>query len=433
MRKIFSKLMLLALFVMPMAFASAATTWNTTGNYVFTFNYLGSDYAHDVSLVQSGSDNLTGNGGNPAGGSHVYTWVLDSGTVSGNVVDFYAHYTASADAVSPLTTMHVMGSVALNGTMSGTWTDNYQNGNRSGTWRSTTGNAVIKTSSTVFISGNTSTGENQPGWLFNRDVTTSTPFEFNTASSSVGTGSLYVKPIGINASDKFVAENFINSPISDVNAISYDFKIGSGGTAASANQFYMNVYANFGVSDDLKYYDCRYNVVPTIGSTSGFTTVTFDPTQSYPVATRGGLTPSPFACPSIPADMNLLSAGSNIRMFQLNVGDTSASDVGLDGYLDKVVVSKVYDSTTFNFDPIPVVVIKTPTNEKQCKKDGWKNLTDENGKPFKNQGQCVSWVEHQKDHDDDHDNEHKGKDKKHEDDDKDHDKNDKKDNNKKDR
>jgi len=205
-------------------------------------------------------------------------------------------------------------------------------------------------SNTVIVTKNTSLGENQPGWMFNRDLATSTPYEFNMNQASIGSGSLYVKPIGANPADKFIAENFLNKPISDVKSIAYDFMIGSGGEASDAGQFYMNVYANFGVSDDLKFYDCRYNVVPTVGSTGGFTTVTFDPNMSYPVTTRTGGSASPFTCPNIPAQMDTLSPGSNIRVFALNLGDTSASDTGLDGYFDKVVVKVNNVTTTYDFE-----------------------------------------------------------------------------------
>lgn len=249
---------------------------------------------------------------------------------------------------------------------------------------------TVSAAGTVVVTGNTSAGENQPGWMFNRDITTQTPYEFNTAAASIGTGSLYVKPIGANASDKFIAENFVNTPIANVNSISYDFKIGSGGVDADKDHFYMNVYANFGVSDDLKFYDCRYNVIPTVGSVAGFTTVTFDPTQAYPVTTRGGASASPFTCPAIPADMDTLSPGSNIRVFALNVGDTSVNDLGLDGYLDNVVVNLDSDNTTYDFEPAPVLV-GPPVNKDECKKDGWKTF---NNPSFKNQGQCVSYTNH---------------------------------------
>ena len=157
------------------------------------------------------------------------------------------------------------------------------------------GPTVSAATNTVTVTGNTSAGENQPGWLFNRDVTTTTPYEFNDDAASVGAGSLYVKPIGANPSDKFIGEYFANAFIADVDSLSYDFQIGNGGTVADADQFYLNVYANFGESADNKFYDCRYNVVPTVGTVGSFTTVTFDPTQAYSVTTRGGASASPYA------------------------------------------------------------------------------------------------------------------------------------------
>ncbi len=191
-------------------------------------------------------------------------------------------------------------------------------------------------------------------WQFNRDLSTASPYEMTTDKAKIGTGSLKVLPIGSNASDKFIAEDFIRTPIAEINKITYDFMIGPGGEASDANQFYMNIYANFGVSPVDKFYDCRYTVAPAIGSLSDFTTVTFDPTVAHTVAQSGS---SPFTCPAIPADMNDQSEGSLIRVYSLNVGDTSASDLGLDGYLDNVVVDKGLDVTIYDFEPIPVPVV----------------------------------------------------------------------------
>jgi hypothetical protein len=205
------------------------------------------------------------------------------------------------------------------------------------------------------VTGNTSAGENLLGWMFNRDLSTATDYEFNTAAASIGTGSLFVLPI-VNTpnSDKFVGELFLQTPISGVNSIKYDFKIGTNADT-DKDQFYMNVYANFGVSSPTKFYDCRYNVVPTAGSIAGFTTVTFDPTQSYPV-TQHGSSPSP--CPSSPAAMG---AGATIRVVALNVGDTSGSDMGVSGYLDKVVTSITTGlnthTETYDFEPTPIVTL----------------------------------------------------------------------------
>lgn len=122
--------------------AEAATPgWNATGDYVIAFNYLGSDYNHDLHLTQDSSGNLTGSGGSPAG-ANTYLWTITSGTVSGDAVDFYANYTATADAVTPQTTMHVTGTIASDGTLSGTWSDNYQGGERSGTFSTVSGAAA---------------------------------------------------------------------------------------------------------------------------------------------------------------------------------------------------------------------------------------------------------------------------------------------------
>lgn len=217
--------------------------------------------------------------------------------------------------------------------------------------------------STHIISGNTSIAENSPGWMFNRDLSTQSPYEFNTDASSIGTGSLYVFPItnsGNSNNDKFIGEYFMNKQLSDIDGISYDFKIGATGEVADKDHFYMSVYVNFGQSDDFKFYDCRYNVVPTTGSTESFTTVTFDPSQAYSVTTRGGANASPFTCPAIPNGMNNLSAGSNIRAIALNVGDTSANDLGVEGYLDNVVITEGDDKTIFDFEP-EIEATPTPT------------------------------------------------------------------------
>ncbi len=221
---------------------------------------------------------------------------------------------------------------------------------------SNTGSEPTNTSETVVVSGNTSAGENLLGWMFNRDTTTQTPFSFNTGAFSIGIGSLFVNPITntVNGNnDKFIGELFLLTPISGLNSVSYDFKIAAP-DASAKDQFYASVYANFGESSPTKYYDCRYSVVPTTGSTSGFTTVTFDPTQNYPVATRGT---SPHPCPASPAGMQALSASgtSTIRVIALNVGDTSSSDTGVSGYLDKVVTSITTGlnthTTTYDFEP----------------------------------------------------------------------------------
>ncbi len=231
---------------------------------------------------------------------------------------------------------------------------------------------------TVAITGNTSDAENDPGWYFQRDQDNVTGMMFTNQKSSIGNGSLYGGTIGATANEKFIAELFMLTPIADLNSFSFDFMIGGSGTGASYNQFYLTVYALGPTAPDTKFYDCRYNAVATSGSISIFKTVTFDPTQAYPVTTSGSSTIG--ACPAIPANM---PAGSKIRVYAINIGDTSASDVGLGGYLDNVVVKLTSGTTIYNFE----------MSSRECKNGGWSGKIGSDGNPYANQGRCVSDTE----------------------------------------
>jgi hypothetical protein len=48
-----------------------------------------------------------------------------------------------------------------------------------------------------------------------------------------------------------------------------------------------------------------------------------------------------------------------------------------------------FNGTTYNFEPYTVV-----TSKEQCKDNGWQTVKDKNGNSFKNQGQCVAYVNH---------------------------------------
>ncbi len=156
--------------------------WSIAGNWDFGFmcstGCPGGPYVHNVVLAQAANGTLTGSGS--SGG---YNWVIDSGAVTGGTnVSFTAHYTATADAADPVTVMHVTGIVAPDGTMSGTWDDNYAGGSRTGTWSTSTGTAVHN------LTGDTSwTGLLTP---------TVQPFTFTTDGS--GKGSWHVTLKGTN-------------------------------------------------------------------------------------------------------------------------------------------------------------------------------------------------------------------------------------------
>lgn len=135
-------------FVLPVQ--AAEPNWDTSGDYVISMEYQGDDILHDVTLVQDTLGDLNGDGGSPAG-ANTYLWTITDGTVDQDAITFTADYTATADAVTPQTTLVVDGTVASDGTMSGTWSDNYNGESRSGTWDTVSGTATAYPTPTVTV------------------------------------------------------------------------------------------------------------------------------------------------------------------------------------------------------------------------------------------------------------------------------------------
>ncbi len=198
MKKTIAKIVIATTLLSPLAMAmpawAATPNWDVSGTYVANFNYLGNDYAHDITLTQDNAGNLTGNGGSPSG-ANTYTWTITSGTVSDDAIDFYADYTATPDAVG--TTMHVVGTIDQDGNMSGTWTDNYQGGERSGTWETTSGTAqplseFVTVTIVKYVDGAMATAQSGQSMDFEMNAT------WNADNIGAGTGSFNLSPSGFN-------------------------------------------------------------------------------------------------------------------------------------------------------------------------------------------------------------------------------------------
>jgi hypothetical protein len=203
------------------------------------------------------------------------------------------------------------------------------------------------------------------GWAFNPDPNNATPYEFSIDEESIGAGSLFVQPISATPARKFIAGLGLGLPIADLDAISYDFLIDQPGASGPTafQQFYINVYALLPTSPPDTFYDCRFDYVPTSGVPGTWETMTVEPDTLKTAGAGSGC----------PASLDGMPTGSTIRAIAINVGDTSANDVGLSGYLDNVVVN----DTTYDFEA-------TPSDKNACKKGGFADYG------FTNQGQCVS-------------------------------------------
>ena len=68
-----------------------------------------------------------------------------------------------------------------------------------------------------------------------------------------------------------------------------------------------------------------------------------------------------------------------------NVGSGWAGD--FNGYADGLTFSAAGDATTFDFEPYEVA-----TDKDACKNGGWENLRRADGSSFKNQGDCIQYV-----------------------------------------
>jgi len=142
------------------------TGWSVTGqwdaNFVATIGAIGT-YPHHMTLTQAGGA-LTGDGYYiPA---TQYTWVIDSGSVTGNHVVFHLHYTGGHPATW---TTDVDAYIQNDGSLQGTWIDSDGN---SGTMTSYSGLAT-----------KTHTGDSWwPGFF----TSTVPAFTFTTDASGAG-------------------------------------------------------------------------------------------------------------------------------------------------------------------------------------------------------------------------------------------------------
>jgi len=107
--------------------------WSLEGDWTLEFMYLGSPYIHEMTVT------IQQLGGSFEGYGHYvpdpeYTWTV-TGTVSGSNVAFRIVYTGKNSGYF----VDAVGTIASDGTMSGTWS----NPSQSGTWSSTAGKATL--------------------------------------------------------------------------------------------------------------------------------------------------------------------------------------------------------------------------------------------------------------------------------------------------
>lgn len=138
---------------------SSSLVWDVTGSYGINVRYLGVDYPETLILAQSGT-NITGVSldTNPPGS---FFTVFD-GSVVGDEINIFANKGSLV--------VHMIGTIAPNGSMSGTWQDEVP-GTRDGTWETESGEAISQ-----------SVGNGYPGLFGSLQMFTFTTNEFGTGS-----------------------------------------------------------------------------------------------------------------------------------------------------------------------------------------------------------------------------------------------------------
>ncbi|MEJ7624323.1 MAG: hypothetical protein WKF34_10065 [Pyrinomonadaceae bacterium] len=248
--------------------------------------------------------------------------------------------------------------------------------------------------STVYVTEN-----NQQGWSY---AATNAGGDVNFVtdpSAPGGSGALQLTTDGTNAA-RAQYLHAANTRLRDVDELSYYTRQISGPAHAAAA--YQLITCLGGRS--------------TTGQCIGFTTFNFEPYQNGVVATNGtwqfwdvdagqfwstrtvnaggactvtaGNGGAPFyrlqqlqtACPSAV----VVGFGANVGTFNPNYNV----------YVDQFN----FDGTTYNFQPYMVALTK-----EACKNGGFELVTQADGQPFRNQGQCVSYVNRTQNDDDDDD------------------------------
>jgi hypothetical protein len=371
----------LSLALTTTAEALAPPAWSLNGAYTLDFELSGSHYVHDATIAgQNNAGNFTVGGGYPAGGTYSTAW-NGTGHVHNSAVTLSVDYTLGA----PSTHMNMVGTISATGTLSGTWSDNYQ-GTRSGTWTSVISSA--KQVSQVVVT----TPLNSQGWSTD-DTRTGGAVSFATDTTAPGDphdGALQLTTDGTTTS-KAQYMHTTNIPLSNVSELSYATKQVSAAFAGGDASYQLPVCLG-GLTSP---------VTPTNPSgCNGFNTFVFEPYEN------GTVTPGVWQTWNVAtgnlwsthdyndgANCNVTNGSGGAPFYTLAALRTACPAAVVVGYGVNIgsnnpsytVRADAFDfnGTTYNFEPY---LIK---HKDDCKNNGWKQSTNPT---FTSQKQCIDWA-----------------------------------------
>ncbi len=249
-------------------------------------------------------------------------------------------------------------------------------------------------------------------WFFYNDENDSIDntlgsFVAGPATTPYGTESIQ---IGVTGSQRrnLATYQFSGTPLSSITTLAFSTYNASASNPGSVNRSgYLNFNVDFNGTDT---WQKRLVFVPSQnGTVLQNTWQEWDALQggaakwvysgaTWPVTGEAGTTSKTWT--QILADYPLARVRVTDSWLGVRVGEPYA-----DGYVENIDGLKfgtAAGTTTFDFDLAKEVL--PPTTKAECKNDGWKVFVNPT---FKNQGQCIKYVEHLNDHDEDeHDGDH---------------------------
>jgi hypothetical protein len=247
--------------------------------------------------------------------------------------------------------------------------------------------AAMAATTTVVV-----TPTNNQGWVLNTVALGNGPVatDFNGPDDSAsGNGSFHFGPIAGGGAEKLeIQPPEVGQLVADFGSLSFEYDVMNPPTSGGvSSHVYVNVYVDsetngigfFGSGLTTSgFYDCRYLFVATTNDPL-WNTLAFNSTD-----TPAGLTSRHASCaPTLSGFTDL----SQIEFFRLNGGGTGTSDNGLEAAYDLVAIEFNGNTTVYDFEPYAVA-----GDKEQCKKGGWQSVNRDDGSSFKNQGDCIQYV-----------------------------------------
>lgn len=227
-------------------------------------------------------------------------------------------------------------------------------------------------------------------WVFYTRSAATGAFVSGPSNPPLGVGSFSI--VTPTSADKATLFNFNREGtlLRDINALSYATYRDPASTAVAGQLPSYNITIDYNGSDaggfSTLVFEPIYN--PTQGAIQNGVWQSWNAYSGIWWSTRAINGVCAVACYVTWSDIVAANPNAVIQGgFGVNQGSGAG---GLTAATDALKLGTNSNTVTYNFEPFA-----TPLTKDDCKDGGWQNLRAQDGSSFKNQGQCVSYVNHQ--------------------------------------